>query len=180
MAPQGFSLQKPLFFFVTKWFPELRCPGRGGVCWGKSGVGVELEPKEPQQPHQAGGQGGAWEECSGPCRRRRAPPGNGGQDGGCGHTCTCPAWQTTLIHQTSMPTAHTHPRPKRGTCVTCPPLALPSHCVASGLSFPSEHRHAGCGDQKNRLWWFSITPLPSHHQLFIPAALGSVQTLSYF
>lgn len=34
-------------------------------------------------------------------------------------------------------------------CDSCSPLACPSHCVASCLSFPSEHLHTGCRDQKN-------------------------------
>lgn len=34
-------------------------------------------------------------------------------------------------------------------CDSCSPLACPSHCVASSLSFSSEHLHTGSRDQKN-------------------------------
>lgn len=35
-------------------------------------------------------------------------------------------------------------------CDTCPPSTHPSHYVASGLSFPVENLHMGCGDQTNQ------------------------------
>lgn len=68
----------------TTFFPCNKVVPTSGVSWegwgmlGKEWGRVELDLKEPQQPHLAGGQAGAREGCLGPCRRRQAPSRNVG------------------------------------------------------------------------------------------------------
>lgn len=77
----------------------------------KSGSRMELDPKKAQKAHLAGGQGGTWEGCSGPCRRGQVPPGNGGQDRGW-HTCT-PYLADSPHPSDQCAENHTHSRPNR-------------------------------------------------------------------
>lgn len=134
LAPQ--ALHKVFFF------PELGYPRRGAMCRRKSGLRMELDPKKAQKAHLAGGQRGTWEGCSGPCRREQVPPGNGGQDQGW-HTCI-PYLGDSLHPLDQCAENYTHPSPKRITCMMfILSIGLPCHCVASSLSFPSEHLHVG-------------------------------------
>lgn len=136
----------------------------GQVVLGKGRVRVELDPKEPQQSHLAGGQGGAQEGCTDPPAGEVAASWEWGLLPGTGsrNTGTHPAQQTSLTHQSSsMLRAHPCPRSppeaqEGHVCDTSPPLACPSCCVASSLSFPSDHVHTGYKGQKN--WSQGLAP----------------------
>lgn len=49
----------------------------GGLCWRKSGSGIELDLKKPQKAHLAGGQGGTWEGAQVPAGEGKLLPGMG-------------------------------------------------------------------------------------------------------